>query len=40
MHPAVAFGLPRVVPDGGLKIGDKFFPAGVCDNALLKLLLF
>lgn len=30
MHPAVAWGLPRVVPEGGLKIGDQFFPAGVC----------
>lgn len=30
MHPAVAFGLPRVVPKGGLTIGGRYFTEGVC----------
>lgn len=35
LHPAVGLSLPRVVPEGGYKIGSRFFPAGVSQNMLL-----
>jgi cytochrome P450 len=37
LHPAVGFSLPRVVPEGGYKIGKTFVPAGV-SGMLLSLV--
>lgn len=32
LHPAVGMNLPRVVPQGGAKIGGHYIPAGVCSH--------
>jgi cytochrome P450 len=32
LHPAVGMSLPRIVPDGGIRIADVYIPSGVSIN--------
>lgn len=33
LHPAVGMSLPRVVPEGGIRVGDVYVPSGVSIHA-------